>query len=89
MFTIVVFITKFPMHSDPVDIFADSVTLTSCCFRTNVNKNIIHFLIKSFHILYNTILIKTDITNFIKSLHILMSVLKSINLFSKANLITL
>ena len=46
-----------------------SVTLTRCCFRTSANKANIPFLIKSVHIFYNMILIKTDVTNFIKSLY--------------------
>ena len=68
MFTIVVFIANFPMHSYPIDIFTDSVTFTLCCFRTNANIVYILFLIKSVDIFYNMIFIKTDATNFIKSL---------------------
>ena len=45
MFVVIVFITYFPMHSYPVNIFANSVTLTMCCFRANADKTNIPFLI--------------------------------------------
>ena len=39
-----------------------------CCFWTNANKASIPVLRESVHIFYNMIVIKTDATNFIKSL---------------------
>ena len=69
VFTMVVFIANFPMHSYPIDIFADSVTFILCCFWTNANKASLPVLIKSVHIFYNVILARIDTTNFIKSLH--------------------
>ena len=36
----------FSMHSFQINIFADSVTLTRCCFRANANTRNIPFLIK-------------------------------------------
>ena len=68
MFAVIVFITYFPMQSYPIDIFADSVTFTRCCFRANTNKINIPFLINSVNILF-MIFAKTYTTNFTKSLH--------------------
>ena len=69
MFVVIVFITYFPMHSYPINIFADSVTLTRCCLWANANKINIPFLINSFTIFFNMIFIKTYLQT---SLHICM-----------------
>ena len=89
VFAVIVFIIYFPMHSYPINIFADSVTLTRCCFQANANEINKPFLINIINIFFNMIFVKTYTTNSLKVCmeNILISGLKLIDLASKANLI--